>query len=103
MPDAGPLFGEKCDYLRVKVTDRYSTLDIDSATVTIKSLTGAVLRNAVAATVSSPYAFYVETYNGTNGYAEEADYVATVRVTCDNGAQIPALEIAFRVLAAADA
>jgi hypothetical protein len=99
-----PYFGEKSDSrLRIHVTDRYGTLDIDSATVTITRVdTGTLVRGPVACVVDSPYVYYVETFSTANGYAEGLNYCATFRVTMNNGGQVPATEVRFRVLPAMD-
>lgn len=104
MATRNPYFGERSDTkLRLRVTDRYGTLDIDSATVAITRVdTGAVVRSATSCIVDSPYVYYVESFTAANGYAEGLNYCATFRITMNNGAQIPATEVRFRVLPSMD-
>jgi hypothetical protein len=84
-----PRFGETTA-LRVKITESDGTsFTLSSATVTIKSAAGAVIRNAVAATVdnvSDPKrCYYLETFSAGNGYAESTVYTATFSLVTSDG------------------
>ena len=102
------LFGEHEDIIAT-VTEREGvTCTLDSATVTIKSVAGIVIRDDVACSVddttSPKEAWYHETFSTANGYVEDTEYVATFKTTLTRiGADyIPKPVVNFKVVAADD-
>lgn len=101
-------FGSRCRLGANTTEHDGQTFTVSSVTVTIKSLSGTVLRNAVTASSATPPAgsgrtgfdvYYVETFTAANGYAEDTDYIATFTLTlsCGGTTFVEYPEVAFRL------
>ena len=107
--DKQPIIGGVTE-LAVAITEHWgTTFTLSSATITITTLDGTVIRNAVSATVdntSTPKrAYYKETFaagTSSTSYYADTDYLVSFRLVTSDG-YTEAFEGKFRVLGTARA